>query len=100
MFKSIARLSLYASPGHVHQVHVKDGGVTVDEHGIETWTARRDPPTKDRIALHHYALKSREESQEKCDRGNAMDDPKDWTFWDSVEGMAGVECLSMAEYDP
>ncbi|KAM3075844.1 hypothetical protein ACMFMF_005193 [Clarireedia jacksonii] len=89
--------------GHNHLVHHVSsigGAVTVDEHGMEVPTVLRTPPTKDRIALHHYAVKSREEYQEKVDRSNAMDDAKDWTFWDSVEGMSGVECSSMAEYDP
>ncbi|PQE07178.1 hypothetical protein CJF31_00004844 [Rutstroemia sp. NJR-2017a BVV2] len=100
MFKSIARLSLIDRTYRVHQIHSLDGAVAVDEHGEQIPGHLRIPPTKDRIALHHYALKSREEYQQKCDRGNGMDDPKDWTFWDSVEGMAGVECTSMTEYDP
>jgi hypothetical protein len=100
MYKSIARLSLLDHTNRVHQMISTDGAVAVDEHGMPASGPHRIPPTKDRIAVHHYALKSREEYQQKCDRGNAMDDPKDWTFWDSVEGMAGVECTSMAEYDP
>ncbi|PQE05061.1 hypothetical protein CJF30_00004852 [Rutstroemia sp. NJR-2017a BBW] len=99
-YKSIARLSLFSHPNSVHQMVPIDGAMVVDEHGMQQTDLRRAPPTKDRIALHHYALKSREEYQEKCDRSNAMDDPKDWSFWDSVEGMAGMECTSMAEYDP
>ncbi|KAI9641830.1 hypothetical protein NHQ30_009690 [Ciborinia camelliae] len=97
--KTIAKLSLYASMNSPHQVKSKSGSITVDENGVQA-PIRRYPPTRDRIALHHYALKSREEYQEKVDRGNAMDDAKTWAFWDSVEGMAGIECLSMAEYYP
>lgn len=97
--KTIAKLSLYAGPNTVHQVHSKDGAITVDENGVEA-PIRRYSPTRDKIALHHYALKSREEYQEKVDRGNAMSSPKDWAFWDSVEGMSGIECLSMSEYYP
>ncbi|KAF5873235.1 putative glycosyl family 2 protein [Botrytis fragariae] len=97
--KTIAKLSLYAGPNTVHQVRCKDGAIVVDENGIKA-PVRRYSPTRDRIALHHYALKSREEYQEKVDRGNAMSTPKNWGFWDSVEGMAGIECLSMTEYYP
>lgn len=97
--KTIAKLSLYAGPNTVHQVRCKDGAIIVDENGIQA-PLRRYSPTRDRIALHHYALKSREEYQEKVDRGNAMSTPKNWGFWDSVEGMAGIECLSMTEYYP
>lgn len=97
--KTIAKLSLYDSPNTVHQVHTTEGSKTVDENGVEA-PIRRYNPTRDKIALHHYALKSREEYQQKIDRGNAMSTPKDWAFWDSVEGMAGIECLSMSEYYP
>ncbi|KAF7920748.1 uncharacterized protein EAE98_008777 [Botrytis deweyae] len=97
--KTIAKLSLYDGPNTVHQVRCKDGAIVVDENGIKA-PVRRYSPTRNRIALHHYALKSREEYQEKVDRGNAMSDPKNWGFWDSVEGMAGIECLSMTEYYP
>ncbi|ESZ89719.1 hypothetical protein SBOR_9895 [Sclerotinia borealis F-4128] len=97
--KSIAKLSHYAGTNTVHQVLSKNESITVDENGAEA-PIRRYSPTKDRIALHHYALKSREEYQEKVDRGNAMSSPKNWAFWDSVEGMAGIECLSMSEYYP
>ncbi|KAB8294784.1 hypothetical protein EYC80_006746 [Monilinia laxa] len=97
--KTIAKLSLYTGPNTVHQVYSKDGAITVDENGVQA-PIRRYSPTRDKIALHHYALKSREEYQEKVDRGNAMSSPKDWAFWDSVEGMSGIECLSMSEYYP
>ncbi|KAF7870635.1 hypothetical protein EAF04_004379 [Stromatinia cepivora] len=97
--KTISKLSMYAGTNTVHQVQNKDGAIIVDENGVEAPLQRR-PPTKNRIALHHYALKSREEYREKIDRGNAMSTPKDWQFWNSVEGMAGIECLSMAEYYP
>jgi hypothetical protein len=100
MFKSIVRLANHNGHNHVHQAHLNQGTVQVDEHGQHTPNAARWPATKDRIALHHYAIKSRQEYQEKVDRGNAMDQPKDWMFWDSVEGMGGVECLSMADYRP
>ncbi|TGO51520.1 hypothetical protein BOTNAR_0353g00120 [Botryotinia narcissicola] len=97
--KTIAKLSLYVGPNTVHQVRCKDGAIVVDENGIKA-PVRRYSPTRNRIALHHYALKNREEYQEKVDRGNAMSTPKNWGFWDSVESMAGIECLSMTEYYP
>jgi len=84
----------------VHEAQLAGNTQTVGEDGIPCSAARRDPPTKNRIALHHYALKSREEYQQKIDRSNANDDPKDWAFWDSVESQAGVPCEQMANYEP
>jgi hypothetical protein len=62
---------------------------------------RRNPITRDRIALHHYAVKSREEYEEKMHRGNGEDVPKGELFWVMVEEVAPhVDCPEMAKYDP
>ena len=100
MFKSIARLKNHAGHSNVHMVHLSEGTITVGEHGEELHGAIRLPSTKDRIALHHYAIKSYQEYEEKLNRSNAMDQPKGWNFWDRVEKAGGFECNSMAEYDP
>lgn len=50
--------------------------------------------------MHHYGLKSREEFEEKMQRGNGMNDPKDEAFWDEQESQAREQCLEMAAYEP
>lgn len=86
----------------VHQAKLAANTQTVGEDGIPVPdnSNKREPPTRNRIALHHYAVKSREEYQQKVDRSNANDDPKDWSFWDSVQSMSGVPCEEMAQYEP
>ena len=98
--KVIVRTSHAASPVGPHMWRVR--GNVVGEHGdVVASEAWRNPITRDRIALHHYAVKSREEYEEKMFRGNAMDDPKGESFWDVMENVyPHVKCPEMAKYDP
>lgn len=76
-------------------------GTTVGEHGDVIGGPFRRPITRDRIAVHHYATKSREEFEEKKLRGNAMSDPKDERLWDNVNVRYDlVDCGEMADYSP
>ncbi|KAF4637094.1 hypothetical protein G7Y89_g998 [Cudoniella acicularis] len=100
MYKSIVKTEFHNGHNHVHQAFLTDNTLTVGEDGLNVPLAARNPITRNRIALHHYALKSREEYEEKIARSNAMDQPKDWSFWESVEGMGGVPCFEMSTYDP
>ncbi|KAJ9144286.1 Glycosyltranserase family 2 [Pleurostoma richardsiae] len=97
--KSIVRLAYYESMENPHKFYLKQGAITVGEHGdwIEHY-AFRQPITRDRLALHHYAVKSRQEYEEKISRGNAMSDPKDWGFWNHVEEMPHVHCPEMLRW--
>lgn len=85
-----------------HMWVLKPGYQRVGEKGdVVESIAFRMPITRDRIALHHYVVKSREEYVEKMGRGNAMDDPKGEAFWDAVENRyPKEECREMARYDP
>ena len=100
--KSIVKTAKAQWPRNPHTWMLKDGAITVGEDGdaVET-EATRAPITRDRIALHHYAGKSREEYEEKMLRGNAMDDPKGEAFWNSLEHeLPHVNCTAMAKYNP
>jgi chemotaxis protein histidine kinase CheA len=100
--KSIVRTSRGTRPVGPHMWFLNGDTKTVGEHMDPVTTqAWRLPITRTRIALHHYAGKSREEYEEKMLRGNAMDDPKGESFWNSLEhGLQLVPCLEMAKYDP
>ncbi|TVY29887.1 hypothetical protein LHYA1_G001726 [Lachnellula hyalina] len=100
--KSIVRMSKAVAPKGQHVWELSDGVNTVGEYmDPVTDLAYRSPITRNRIALHHYAGKSRQEFEEKMLRGNAMDDPKTEAFWYSVEHeLPQVPCLEMAKYDP
>ncbi|KAG9235213.1 hypothetical protein BJ875DRAFT_374695 [Amylocarpus encephaloides] len=105
--KSIVRTEFAESPQNPHLWYLKDGRVTVGEkgdlvdgNGVQS-EALRNPISRARVALHHYALKSREEYEEKMLRGNAMDDPKGEGFWNSLEHtLPKVACPEMGFYDP
>lgn len=100
--KSIVRMSKAESPIGPHLWNLVKDAKTVGEHmDPVTSEAWRWPITRNRIALHHYAGKSREEYEEKMLRGNAMDDPKTEAFWNSLEhDQPQVPCPEMAKYDP
>ncbi|TVY43028.1 Glycosyltransferase family 92 protein [Lachnellula subtilissima] len=100
--KSIVRMSKAVNPTGPHSWYLSDGAKTVGEHmDPVTTVAYRCPITRNRIALHHYAGKSRQEYEEKMLRGNAMDDPKTEDFWNSLEHVVPqVPCPEMAKYDP
>jgi hypothetical protein len=99
--KVIVRTSMARKPAGPHMWQLSRG-YTMGEHmDIVDSIAWRMPITRDRIALHHYAGKSREEYEEKMLRGNAMDDPKGEGFWNSLEnGLPKVPCPEMAKCDP
>lgn len=101
LIKSIVKSSFYSSPINPHKFSLKGGAQTVGEHGdvIED-QAVRIPITRDRIAVHHYAIKSREEFEEKMKRSNAMGQAKGWDYWDHLEGLPHHECLEMTAYEP
>jgi hypothetical protein len=49
--------------------------------------------TRDRIAGHHYVLKSREEFEEKMRNSNAMGQAKGWNYWDHLERLPQYQWL-------
>jgi hypothetical protein len=99
--KSIVKTSFFGGCQNPHKFGLRDGAMTVGETGdIIHGLAWRSPITRDRIALHHYAVKSREEFEEKMLRSNGMSDPKSEGFWDHVENqIPQEECREMAQYD-
>ncbi|EPE36643.1 Nucleotide-diphospho-sugar transferase [Glarea lozoyensis ATCC 20868] len=99
MYKSIVKTEMHDGASGVHGARLLGNTKTVGEDGFEVSGGRRTP-TRDRIALHHYAVKSRQEYIEKMQRSNAMDQPKPWSFWDEVEAQGGVPCPQMAMYEP
>ncbi|RDW59009.1 hypothetical protein BP5796_11933 [Coleophoma crateriformis] len=99
--KSIVKPSKTRGAWNPHLFWLETGFRNVGEHNDTITTmAWRQPITRDRLALHHYALKSREEYEEKMSRGNGMTDPKGEAFWDRIETMAHVSCPEMSMYHP
>jgi hypothetical protein len=99
--KSIVKTSKYLHWSNPHKFDLKDGAQTVTEHGdVVTTPAWRSPITRDRVALHHYAVKSRQEYEEKMHRSNGMSEPKNEGFWDHMEMTPTVVCNEMAKYNP
>lgn len=97
--KSFVRTSMWVDPPwNPHHFRLVNGSKTVGEHGDELvdGSAVRIPITRDRIGLHHYTTKSKEQFEQKMKTWTA----KDWTYWDHIEGLPQEECLEMSTYDP
>ncbi|KAK7924063.1 hypothetical protein PG985_006117 [Apiospora marii] len=99
--KSIVRVRDYERPINPHKFALTPPQqVTLGEHGdAVAHFAFRQPITRDRLSLHHYAVKSRQEYEEKVMRSNAMSAPKDEGFWNHVEhDLPHVECKDMLRW--
>jgi hypothetical protein len=97
--KSIVKTQLYGHAVSPHNFETKSGSVTVGESGDPIPYAYRTPISRERISLHHYAVKSYEEYEGKMHRGNAMSQPKGWEFWNHVEHeIPHVHCTEMSRW--
>ena len=67
----------------------------VNELGLPVLGARGVHPTTDRIALHHYALKSLQEYEAKMARGSAMKNHKTMEFFNDIDSLATEDCHHM-----
>lgn len=98
LIKSIVKPALYVKPLSPHMFETKNGSRTVGEHGdaIADGDGVRQPITRDRIALHHYTVKSREQFEEKMKSWS----DKGWGYWDHIEGLPQTQCTEMTGYEP
>lgn len=97
--KSLVKPSLYGGNDTPHNFHTLNNSREVDVAGrtIEHHWVR--PVERDRVALHHYMVKSKEEYAEKLSRGNQGNLDRGWEFWDYVETFPKEPCLDMAEWE-
>jgi hypothetical protein len=100
--KSIVKTSHAGAAINPHTFNLRPNTNTVGENGdIIHSQAFREPITRDRVSLHHYAVKSRQEFEEKLQRGNGMSDPKTENMWEEFENVIPhVSCTEMVRYDP
>ena len=98
LIKSIVKTSVFEKPLTPHLFKTANGTHTVGEHGdvIEEGDGIRQPITRDRIGLHHYTTKSREQFEEKMKSWTM----KGWEYWDHIEGLPQVHCEEMTKYSP
>lgn len=98
--KAIIKPSLYDIAQNPHYFWLLNNSTMVGEDGDDAGMSPfRYPPTRKRVGIHHYAVKSKAEYEEKVDRGNAMDQPKDWVFWHHIAEIPHVPCLEMTLYE-
>ncbi|KAI5475845.1 hypothetical protein MNV49_000809, partial [Pseudohyphozyma bogoriensis] len=96
--KTIARVRDFEQMLSPHSVGSRVPTVGEDGRVLPAPWYQRYPVTRERIAVHHYAVKSRQEYDEKRERGSGMSNHKDDTFWNRVEGTPEVVCDSLANH--
>ena len=102
LVKSWVKTMAFKRMFHVHCMAEMEGGaVEVGENwDIIQFGCNRRPITRDRIALHHYATKSREEFEEKMQRGHIQGGGASEGWWQMVEGEEQWTCDSLTKYVP
>lgn len=100
--KSIVKTSHAGICVNPHKFETTMGSYTVGENGdVIDSVAFRAPITRKRLALHHYAIKSKQEFEEKLHRGNGMSDSQSKEVWEKVEyEMPKVSCTELVNYSP
>lgn len=102
--KSIVKADHYVRALSPHHFTTNGSSATYGEFGSQgpiIPSQRQVPISRQRIALHHYAVKSKEEFREKMARSNGMDAPRGWDYWDLIEKRTEhVHCSEMMGYSP
>ncbi|CAK7563875.1 MAG: hypothetical protein SEPTF4163_001755 [Sporothrix epigloea] len=99
--KSIVKVNLFKQPRDPHSFFLLENHISVGENGDVVNSHLRSPITRDRLALHHYAVKSKAEYEEKMARGSGMSNHKGWDVWDTYETKnPHVPCPEMLRWAP
>ncbi|KAH8890673.1 hypothetical protein GQ53DRAFT_584402, partial [Thozetella sp. PMI_491] len=98
-YKSIVRTSAFEAIENGYSIRTNNDSVLVGEFADPIkHLAFRQPITHERLALHKYAVKSKEEFEEsmkKADGSTGPNDAQSREFRDAVERAASVDCMEM-----
>lgn len=86
-----------------HGGMLRVGMETVGENGdIAEHDSIREPPTREKIVLHHYATRSTREYEVKLSRGDVMleDNHRGKKHWMEMKEAEHFDCPEMAAYRP
>jgi hypothetical protein len=99
--KSFVKTQYFNGVLSPHRFKLKNKAISVgeDERKFKPGVAWRQPPTWDRIVLHHYAVKSKQEFQDKLDRWKG-EAPRNWEYRDAVHSGTLYSCPEMTRFSP
>lgn len=91
--KVVANTAFFKDIGHdPHTIqHRDDKAYTVNEN-FQRVQGPFSKPTHSRVALYHYVLKSREDYQQKMERGSAAGNHKRITFFENLDAQCTERC--------
>ena len=100
--KTFVRTALFDQMENLHCIaKLKNGAIQVGEDGdLITKTCDRNPITRKRWGLHHYAPKSREEFLQKQQRGKIRGGKSAEGWWKKIENAEQRDCPELTKYVP
>jgi hypothetical protein len=98
--KSFVRPSYFDKPETPHYFFTKSPYITVGEKADPVFGSFRSDKSRNRIAVHHYLLMSKQDYTEKLERGAADNSHRNWELWDQLENSTHVPCMGLANYIP
>lgn len=98
--KTIANTDFVDDTRGPHHFNYTSGKYAVDEHFQRVDGPVHKSATRDKIALHHYVLKSEEEYREKMERGSAMGNHKPFSFFTAVNNETTEYCGDGLRWGP
>ena len=78
-----------------HLFLYSNNATTVTENFVPLSEPRTVNHSIQQVALYHYVLKSKEEFQQKMDRGSGALNHKTWEFFNGVDAVATVNCTEV-----
>jgi Glycosyl transferase family 2 len=101
-YKSFVRTEFYERAMTPHGFLTRNGTVTVGENDdlVDATHTIRTPSTRSRLTLHHYALKSKDEFEEKMLRKGGDGIVRGWSYWNHMEKNPHQNCTSLKSYIP
>lgn len=101
--KSIVKTKYFHSPRTDHNFNTFGESKTVGEHGDLIPFIFRRPITTDLFAIHHYAMRSKEEFNIRVKAGE-VEEPKTFpdmrAWWKAIDELPTMECDSMKHLSP
>ena len=100
--KAFVKTEAFEGMGPIHIADMKEGYQSVGENGDRVDWIYREPVTRDKIVVHHYATRSKCEYDVKLGRGDVLFDKllRGEKYWREMEEADSFVCMDMTEYVP
>jgi Glycosyltransferase family 92 len=100
-YKSFVRTAVYVKCMGGHHFRTSNNTISIGELGDQLEESPMRPNiTREKWGMHHYILRSKDEFQERIDRGDVNGKNRTWDIWDLLEASDLQKCDSLVKYYP